>query len=126
MGGHEAEADEGVLGGDGGRDDGVDEDALLEQIVGDTEGLEIVADEQRDDRRGGVADFGTHVAEAFESVVGDVPEVLLAPGLLNHDVDGLEGGGGAGGGDGGGEDVRTGVMAQEVGDFLIGGDTSFA
>ncbi len=79
--GHQAEADKGILGCHGGRYNGVDEDALFKKVACDGECLEVVADEERDDGGGGVPYLASHVAESFEGVVGEFPELLLAFGL---------------------------------------------
>ena len=49
VGRHEAESDQGVAGSDRGAYDGVHEDALVEEVTGDCEGLEVVAYEEGDD-----------------------------------------------------------------------------
>ena len=105
VGGHEREADEGVLRRYGGSHHGVHEETFVEEVACHVVGLVVVADVEGDDGGRCCSDFASHLAEAFESEVGDVPEVLLAPGFLLHDVDCLECGGGGGGGDGGGEYV---------------------
>ena len=53
MGGHEGEANQGVLRCYGWRYDGVNEDAGFEELFNDEEGEVVVADEKGDDRRGG-------------------------------------------------------------------------
>ena len=47
--GHEAESDECVLRSHGRCHNGIDEDALVEEVAGDGECLEVVADEEGDD-----------------------------------------------------------------------------
>ncbi len=105
VGGHEAETDQSVVRGNGGRHHWVDKYTLFKQVAGHCEGLEVVADEQGDDRRGSVAYLAAHGAESLEGLVGELPELLLTLRFLLHDVDGLEGCGGGSGGDGGGEDI---------------------
>ena len=48
--GHKAEADEGILRCYSRRYNGVDEDSFFEQLAGDCECLEVVADIEGDDR----------------------------------------------------------------------------
>lgn len=122
VGGHEREADESVLRSDRGGYHGVHEETLVEELAGDMVGLVVVADEEGDDRGAGFADFAAHIAESLEGEVGYLPEVFLALRLLLHYVDCLEGGGGGGGSDRGCEDIGAGMVAEEVGDFLVGCD----
>ncbi len=119
---HEAETDERVVGRYSRRNDGIDEDALIQQVARDSEGLVVVTDEQGDDGRLGVADLASHVTETLQCLVSDFPEVLLTLGLGNHDVDGLHCSCCRSRRDAGGEDVAAGMMAQVVGDDLAGGD----
>ena len=53
--GHKREAYEGVVWSDSRGNHGVYEDAFVEEVAGDGECLEVVADEKRDDGSGGVA-----------------------------------------------------------------------
>ncbi len=46
VGGHEAETDQSVVRGNGGRHHWVDKYTLFKQVAGHCEGLEVVADEQ--------------------------------------------------------------------------------
>ena len=105
VGGHEAEADEGVVGSDSGRHNGIDEDAFVEEFAGDEEREVVVADEERDNRGGSVADFAAHVAEAVKGIVCNLPKMLHTLGLCFHDIKGGVDGSGRCGCDGGGEDV---------------------
>ena len=66
VGSHQSNADEGLVAGHSGSDDGSHEDAILQQVVGDGEGLGIVADEEGDDGGGGVADFKSQILEGLE------------------------------------------------------------
>lgn len=102
--------------------DGVDEHALVEQVAGDVERLVVVADEQGNDRCGGVSNLAAHGAEILQREMCDVPEVLPALRLGDDYVKGGIGGCGGCRGDGGGEDVRAGVVAQVVGNLLVGGN----
>lgn len=105
VGGHQREAYKRVMRCDGGGDNGVDEDALLQKVAGDGECLVVVAYKQGYDGRRCRADLASHVAESVEGVVGDFPQVFLTLRLGNHDVDGLEGGYRRGGGDACREDI---------------------
>ena len=120
--GHERETDERVLGCYGRRHHGVDKDTLVEKVARDGKGLEVIADKERDNRGRSIADFETTAAEAFEGDIGELPQVHLQLGLLNHDVDSLEGGGGRGRGDAGGEDIRARMVAQVIGNLLVRSD----
>ena len=91
MGGHEGEANQGVLGSACRGDDGVNEDALVKGALGDDEGLFEVADVERDDRALGLADFETCLTEAAQGVVRDVPELGDAFGLGLDDAQGFAG-----------------------------------
>ena len=122
VGGHEGDADEGVLRLDGGSDDGSDEDARFEEEVGEEEGLVVVADEERYDGRFGVADLESEVAESLHSVVGVVPESLLALGFGAHDVERGEDGSGVGGSHGSGEDIGAHVVLHPVDCLGVGSD----
>ena len=122
VGRHQGEADERVVGGDGGRYDGVDEDARFEKLLDDEERQVVVADEEGDDGGGGVADLATHFPEAVERVVRQVPEMLDPFRLVEHDVERRVGRRRGRRGVAGAEDIGTGVVAQEVDDGLVGRD----
>ena len=102
---HEAETDERVVGRYSRRNDGIDEDALIQQVAGDSEGLVVVSDEQGDDGRLGVADLASHVTETLQCLVSDFPEVLLTLGLTDENINSLHRRGSRCGGDAGGEDI---------------------
>ena len=57
MGGHEGHTDEGLVAGYSGSDDRSDKYTILQQSMGDGERLGIVANKERDDRSGSIADF---------------------------------------------------------------------
>ena len=122
VGGHEGEADERLVARHGGRDDGGHEDAVDQQVVGDGEGLHVVADEERDDGRLGVAYLEAQVLEGLEGVALIVPQGGVALGFAAHDVQGLEHRGGAGGSDAGGEDVGTHAVFHPIDSVLVGSD----
>ena len=110
MGGHQREADKHVLFGHGGCDDRGDEHAGFVGQFDYGHGLEGVAHEERDDGGLGVADVETVVLECLMGVLGELPKVLDALGLLLHDVEGLAGGCHGGGRHGGAEDEGAGVV----------------
>ena len=91
VGSHEAEADKRVVRCNGRRNDGIDKDALVQQVTGDGKRLVVVTDEQGDDGRLGMSNLTTHVTESLKRLAGECPEVLLALRLGNKDVDGLHG-----------------------------------
>lgn len=118
--GHEGDADEGVLRLDGRSYDGRDEYALFEEEVGEEEGLVVVADKERNDRRFGVANLETEVAEGLHGVVGVVPEGLLTLRFGSHNVQSFKYRGGGGGSGRGGEDIGADVMFHPVDGVGIG------
>ena len=122
VGGHEGDADEGVLRLYGGSDNGSNEDALFEQHVSEEEGLVVVAHKERDDRRFGVAYLESEVAESLHGVVGVVPKGLLTLGFGAHDVERFEDGGGSGGSHGSGEDIGADVVFHPVDGVGVGSD----
>ena len=65
---HQGEADEGILRSYRWCYDGVDEDTLLEEHCCHTEGLLVVSDEERYDRRSGITDLEAQLAEAIQAV----------------------------------------------------------
>lgn len=103
--GHEAETDKGIVGGDGGRDNGVDEDAVFKEVMRDGKGLIVITNKERNDGRGGVADLKAAALEALKGHVGKFPQVLPALRLFLHNIQGCQRRGGACRGDGGREDV---------------------
>ena len=103
--GHEAEANERVVGCHSGRNDGIDKDALVQQVARDGERLVVITDEQRDDGSLGMADFTTHIAESLQCLMSDFPEVLLTLGLTDENINSLHRCGSRCGGDAGGEDI---------------------
>ena len=122
MRGHEAETYKRILGSHGGRHNGVHEDSFVEKVACYGECLEIVAYEKRDDRSGGVSYLAAHVAEAFESKVGEFPKILLAFGLGNHNVDGFEGGGCGSRCYRRCENIGARVVTQIMGEFFVCGN----
>lgn len=122
MCGHESHADEGLVARHSGGDDGRDEDAVFEEVVGDGESLGIVADKEGDDGGGGVANLKTQILEGFEGVALVVPEGGIAFGFAAHDVERFEHRSSAGGSDGGGEDVGADGVFHPVDGLLVGGD----
>src|SRR5688572_22819479 len=79
-------AQAGGLLGDGGRDDRVCEDAVVEERLPELVRLEVVADDDRDDRRLAVADVVAERGEARPHLSRVGPEPLPALWLLVHDV----------------------------------------
>lgn len=122
MGGHPRETDEGVLRGNCWGDNRIDEDSFVEKHAGHGKGFFVVADEERNDGCGGVANLEACIAEGFEGVVGDFPEVFLTLGFGAHDFEGCEDGCGGSGSNGGGEDVGSDAVLHIVDRLGVGGD----
>ncbi len=120
MGGHEGEADEGVLRGACRRDDGVDEHALVKGTLGNDEGFLQVSHIERDNWAFRLSNLEAGFLEAAEGVVGHIPELGDALRLLLDNVQGFQGRCRCGGRVGSLEDVGAGGVAQPVDDDLIG------
>ena len=69
-----------------------------------------------------MTDFASHITEPLQGFVGNLPEVLLAFRLTNHDVNGLHGSSRRCGRDACRENVTARVMTQVIGYHLAGGD----
>ena len=124
VGGHEGHADEGLVARHRRGDDGGDEDAVLEQLVGDGEGLGVVADEEGDDGGLGVAHLEAEVLEGLVGIALVVPEGHVALRLAAHDAQGFEHRRRAGRRDRGGEDIGAHRVLHPVDGLLVGGDES--
>ncbi len=80
--------------GYGGRHDRVYEYTFFEQVACNCKCLEVVADEQGDNRCGCRTYLASHIAKSVESVVCNLPEVFLAFRLCFHYFNSLECGSG--------------------------------
>ena len=78
--GHEAETNQRVVGGNSRRHHRVYEYTLIKKVTSDCECLEIVADIERNNRCGCIADFAAHVAETFQGIIGKLPQMLARSG----------------------------------------------
>ena len=122
MSGHQREADERVGWGHSWRNHRIHENAFFEKTFGDDECLFIVADKQRDDRGGRVADLATHFAESIQSIMGDFPQIFYPFGFGKQYVQGCACRGGSRGSGACREDVFAGVVAQVVEHGFIAGN----
>ena len=86
---HEAESDECVIGCNSRRNHWIHKDALIQQVARDGKRLVVVTDKQGNDRSLGVTNLTTHITEALQCLVGEFPQVLLALGLGNEDINSL-------------------------------------
>lgn len=84
---HIARTEEGHAVGHGGCDDGVRVDAVLEELLPEIEAGIVLADDDGDDGRLGLADVETEFAEGLHHVVGVVPKLFDMLGLVLHDVE---------------------------------------
>jgi len=91
---------------------------FLEQAVAELESLGVVADDDRDDRRGIVGDGEADRAQALPGVKGVLMQLLDAFGLALDDLERGVGGGHGRGRHAGGKDEGHRMVFDEIDDFL--------
>ena len=91
---HQRETDQRLGGRHGRRYHRIYKNAILEKVFGDHECLFVAADVERDDRRGGRADFKTKFLEAVDGVIGQFPERSDPFGFRLEDIQRCRCGGG--------------------------------
>ena len=119
---HQREANQGIFRSDCRRNYRIDEDTCLKQFLYNEEGQIVVADEQGDDRSGSIANLTAHLAEAFQCVVCQIPQVLDTLRLIHHDVQCSVSGSRSGWRVAGTENIGARVMTQLIDDRLVCGD----
>ena len=77
---HKRVADQRVVGSHCGSHDRIDKHPFVKKISRDVESLIVIADKERNNRCGSIADFASEIPELFKSIVGYIPKMLLTLG----------------------------------------------